>query len=338
MRALVTGGTGLIGSHLALALLRRGEAVRVLARSPAKAAALAAAGAEVVPGDLARQRMAVGLAAGVDVIFHLASAMRGSGEDFERTDIRGTEALLAEAERAGVRRVVYPGTLSSYDLVGARPGATLDEHHPLDRSGRLGAYALAKMRAEALVRAARRPGGLESVILRLGLTCGGSSELFPSHVGSRLDPQTILIFGDGAAPLPLVHVDNTVEALILAGSVPGIDGEIFNIVDEPALTQLQYLALYERATGRRMRLIRAPRAAYYLLGALSGGAARVRGREAATTLYRVRARLRPVYWDCRKARERLQWRPRVSLEEGLSEAFRAQASGQLPALAPPVAP
>ncbi len=111
MKVLVTGATGFVGSYLTRELLRRGNSVRILARSPERAAALQAAGAEVRLGDLGEAASIQGLAEGIEVIFHLASAIGGSAAMFEQIDVRGTEQLLAEAERAGVRRLVYVGTL-----------------------------------------------------------------------------------------------------------------------------------------------------------------------------------------------------------------------------------
>jgi len=106
VRALVTGSTGFVGSHLVQALLSRGHTVRILARDRAKAARLEAAGAEVCIGDLASPQGLEGLADNVDTVFHLGSAMYGSAEVFERVDVRGTDWLLREAERARVARFV----------------------------------------------------------------------------------------------------------------------------------------------------------------------------------------------------------------------------------------
>ena len=323
MRVLVTGATGFIGSELVLALLRRGDDVRIFARSAARAAPLVQAGAQLIVGDLGEPHSLKGACSGREVVFHLASAMSGPEAAFRRVDIEGTCALISEATRAGVRRLVYPGTLSSFDTAHVRDGASLDEASPFDGSGRLGPYARAKAQAEEIVLAANKRGKLEGVIVRLGLTCGKSAAVFPPHVGRLVRPNLLLLFGDGTVPLPLVMIENAVEALILAATVAGIGGESFNIVDGESLTQADYIALYRGETGAALRVVRAPRLAYYALGAATALAARLRAKEPAITPYRVRARLRAVHWNCSKAERGLQWRSRVPLRVGLAAAFQS---------------
>jgi len=307
------------------ALLRRGDDVRVLARSRERAAPLVALGAELVVGDLAETLSIKGSCSGCEVVFHLASAMRGSEAEFRRTDIEGLCALISEAERAGVRRLVYPGTLSSYDLARVPDGTWLDEDSPFDRTGRLGNYARAKSQAEEIVLTASKRRKLEGVIVRLGLVCGPAAATFPPHVGRLVRPNLLVLFGDGTIPLPLVLLENAVQALILAATVPGIGGEAFNIVDAESLTQTDYVALYRRVTGAALRVVRVPRPTYYALGAATALAARLRAKEPTITPYRVRARLRAVRWNCAKAERQLRWHSQVPLRVGLAAAFRSES-------------
>jgi predicted dehydrogenase/uncharacterized protein YbjT (DUF2867 family) len=319
---LVTGATGYIGAHLVRALLRQGDSVRILARNPSRTRLLQEAGAEVVVGDLGDEAGVAGIADGMDVVFHLGSAISGSDALFERVDVQGTERLLTEAERAGVRRFVFAGTLSSYKLASQRDGAVLNEKCPIDQTGQLGGYARAKARAEEAIQAAQRRGRMECVVLRIGLVCGMGAPTLPAHV-CRAMGSHLLVFGDGRIPLPLTLIDNAVDALMQAGVVQGIGGEVFNIVDDDVLTQSQYLALYGEAIGEPLQILRLPRLAYYTLGALTEVMAALHKKEPATTRYRVRTRLRSVRWDCSKAHRMLQWQPRVPLRSGLTRSFRA---------------
>lgn len=326
MRALVTGATGFIGRHLVKALLARGDEVCALVRSETRAEPLRRSGVRVLVADLGAPASLSGVTDGVEAVFHLASVVRGSAAEFERVDIEGTERLLGEAERSGVRRFVYTGTLSAYPLAASHHGAIIDEHCPLDGSGLLGNYARAKVRAEQLVLDAHRRGRLESVILRLGLTCGPGAEVLPAHVGRALGPRLLIVFGDGRIPLPLTYIDNAVDALILAATVEGVGGEVFNIVDDGELiSQLEYLDLYRQASGPSPRVVKLPRLAYYALGTTAEWAAAIRGKEPGTTRYRVKSRLRRVRWDCSKAHRLLNWQPRVSLRAGLTQLFREHA-------------
>jgi len=300
--------------------------VRILARSEAKARALRAAGAEVRLGDLAEPQSLQGLASGMDVVFHLGSAISGNSATFERVDVQGTERMLSEAQSAAVGRFVYVGTLAGYPLATQGDGAVIDERCPFDDTGRLGNYARAKARCEQLVLAANGRGKLETVIVRLGLVCGAGTSVFPPHVCRVIGPDRVILFGKGDVPLPLTVVDNAVDALVLGGTVAGIAGETFNIVDEDVLTQEDYLQLLRRCTGGVPRVVRLPRAAYYAIGMLTELAAAARHKEPETNRYRIRTRLTRVRWDCSKAARMLRWRPRVRLREGLEDAFRKFAA------------
>jgi nucleoside-diphosphate-sugar epimerase len=327
MKALVTGATGFLGAYLTRALISRGDSVRILARTAERGADLRAVGAEVRLGDLGEPATIQGIAEGMDVVFHLArSATSASAEVFDRIDVQGTEHMLAEARRSGVRRLVYVGTLAGYPLARQPEAAIIDERAPFDDTGLLGNYVRAKARAEAAVLAAHRGGGIEGVIVRLGLVCGVGASVLPAHVCQSLAPNWVILFGDGSVPLPLTYVDNAVDALLLAATVPDIGGESFNIVDDDVLTQQEYLALLRQATGGKPGVLRLPAISYYALGLVSEIAAAAARKEPTTNRYRIRTRLARVRWDCAKARCMLRWRPRVPLRDGLTDVFRAYAA------------
>src|SRR5581483_1109654 len=308
MKALVTGATGFLGSYLVRALIERGHSVRILARSAERARALADAGAQIRIGDFVDSATLSGIADDCDVIFHLArSATEGSNELFERVDVQGTEHLIKEAERSGVRRFVYVSTIAGYPVAQLSDGATIDERTPFDETGLLGNYVRAKARAEHLVLAANGRATLETVIVRLGLVCGVGTSVLPAHVCLALNPNRVILFGDGSVPLPLVYVDNAVDALILGATVAGIGGQSFNVIDEEVLTQREYLELLQRTNQGRPQVIRMPQLAYYALGLLTEIAAKARGKAPATNRYRIKSRLRRVKWDTSRARSILGW-------------------------------
>jgi nucleoside-diphosphate-sugar epimerase len=246
--------------------------------------------------------------------------MRGSASDFERVDVRGTERLLEEAQRAGVGRYVYAGTLAGYPP--ADTGAVIDERTPLDDTGRLGNYALAKARCEKMVLAASTSGETEGVVVRLGLVCGVGAKVFPPHVCKVIGRNWVVLFGNGSVPLPLILIDNAIDALVLGATAPGVGRETFNVVDDEVLTQRVYLEWLRKCTGGLPHVLRLPLTAYYALGLLSELSAAARHAEPETTRYRIRSRLAHVQWDCSKAKRLLHWQPRVALREGLALSFR----------------
>ena len=326
VKALVTGATGFVGSSLVRSLLQRGDRVRILARNLERAAPLRDAGAEVCLGDLGTPSSLEGIANDMDAVFHLGSVIRGSNIDFERVDVQGTDRLLAETQRAGVRRYVYASTLAGYPPDEKRVNSVIDESCPLDNTGLLGNYARAKAHCEKAVVAANAFGKTECVVLRLGLVCGIGAHVFPPHVCKVIGRNRVVLFGDGGVPLPLTVVDNAVDALILAVTVPHLGGETFNIVDDDVLTQLGYLELLQSCTDGLPHVLRLPVSAYYSLGLFSEMLATARRKEPETTRYRIRCRLARVHWDCSKAKRCCTGSPACHCERGLEPSFRLYAT------------
>ncbi len=110
---LVAGATGYIGHLLCLALAEKGAPPRAMARKPGKAQDLAAAGCEVVPGDVLRRETLAEPLEGIKVAYYLVHSMgRGGQGDFAERDEEGAENFAAAAAEAGVKQIVYLGGLS----------------------------------------------------------------------------------------------------------------------------------------------------------------------------------------------------------------------------------
>ncbi len=145
---LVTGATGLVGSHVARALVARGDTVRVTVRARSRTDNLEGLDAERVTCDLLDRRAVRRAMRGVDRLFHVAGStnLRATRDEQWRDNVETTRVVLSEALRAGVQRVVHT---SSVAAVGpARRGSTADERQPWT-AGRWGIpYLEAKREAE----------------------------------------------------------------------------------------------------------------------------------------------------------------------------------------------
>jgi dihydroflavonol-4-reductase len=146
MRTLVTGATGFIGSHVARMLRERGHSVRILARSPERAARLFAEGSvEIAPGDMTDAAAVTAAIAGCDSLVHAAAAVSLDPRDAQRLlseNVAGTRAVIDAALAARVAGIVYVSSLVTiWKLPGPDPGPS----SPLQE--RQDGYALAKVEA-----------------------------------------------------------------------------------------------------------------------------------------------------------------------------------------------
>jgi nucleoside-diphosphate-sugar epimerase len=209
---LVTGGTGFLGRHLVERLLAQGRQVTVLGRTPAPE--LAARGVRFIRASLDDAEAVRAACAGAETVFHTAAKVGvwGRYDDFFRTNVLGTRAILDGCRAHGVRRLIYTSTPSvvynGRDLAGA------DESLPLTTACP-SPYPLTKALAERAVLAANSPA-LRTVALRPHLIWGvGDPHLVPRLL-AKARAGRLRIVGTGRNRVDLVHVENAVDAHLLA--------------------------------------------------------------------------------------------------------------------------
>jgi nucleoside-diphosphate-sugar epimerase len=329
--ALVTGATGFIGQHLVRFLAERGVRVRALARDPERGRALSGPNVDVVIGDFADPVVIDGLADGIDTIFHLASVMKGTADEFERVDLAGGRRLLAEARRASVRRFVFTSTMGAFKLGGLRDGSVVTEEMS-DDPERVGHYSRAKLIMERELFEANRAGVIETVITRPGLVFGDGISPYLEHlphVGS-FDGERYTVFGDGDMPLQLTYVGNVVDALWRCATSPDAPGHVFTIIDDAVPTQREFVRRLAELTGRPLRVRTIPRAAAWLIGLGVETASGVLRRKPPTTRALLLGKTAKLSFDTSRAKRVLGWTPAVSWDEGLRRAVRWDAERRRP--------
>jgi nucleoside-diphosphate-sugar epimerase len=269
---------------------------------------------------------------GCDVVFHLAATMRGATAAFFLTNVIATRHLLEVASRAGVRRLVLVSSLGVYGTGHLKPGDVLDERCPLDPVPHLrDAYSFSKIAQEQVCWEAYRRGEVPLVVVRPGVLYGPGRDCLSNRVGLRLG-RYLLKMG-GRQRLPYTFVENCAEAISLAATVPGIEGEAFNIVDDGLLTADELLRPYRREV-EHVRVLPLP---YRLISPLSGLCEWYhrwsQGQlPAVLTRYKSAAQWKPLRYANAKAKEVLGWRPRTDFPEGLRKTFswlrESRATGQ----------
>ena len=234
---LVTGGAGFIGSHLAEALVRRGERVRVAdSFITGKRENLAhIAGVELIEGDLADLSVAQRAVAGMDYVLHQAAipSVPRSVQDpitSNRANIDASLNVLVAARDAGVRRVVYAGSSSAYGNTPTLPKVETMGTAPLSP------YALQKLVAEQYCQMFTRLYGLETVTIRYFNVFGprqdpsspysGVISLFIRALVERRQPT---IYGDGEQTRDFTYVANFVDGVLRACTAPDESGEVIYV-------------------------------------------------------------------------------------------------------------
>jgi nucleoside-diphosphate-sugar epimerase len=331
-RNVITGGTGLLGSHIAEALAARGEHVRALVRPTSDVTFLRALGAELAAGDLhdlASLRRAV---AGADVVYHCAARVGdwGPWRLYQREVIDATRNLLDACRAEGVGRVLYVSSVTVYGHP-RRRGAPITEDEPLGQNQRWfwDYYCHSKIAAEALARA-YGPG---LTVVRPSWIYGPRDRTSLPRLMAAFRAGRVTLIGPGDNLLNIVHAADVADGCIRAANYLGAGGRAYNLCSEGELTQRQFLDALTEALGLPPVRRRVPFWLAYAGGLLSEviGRAIFLRRPPHITRYGVGLVGRPTLFSSARARGELGWQPRVGAREGLRrtlEWWQSQAPAQ----------
>ena len=298
-RWLVTGGAGFIGSHLAEALVGKGETVRIAdSFITGNRRNLAAAGdrAELVEGDLADSAVAARAVAGMDYVLHQAAipSVPRSVKDpatSNRANVDATLQLLIAARDAKVKRVVYAASSSAY---GDTPTLPKREDMP---TRPLSPYALQKLVGEQYMQLFTALYGLETVSIRYFNVFGPRQDPSSPYSGvialfvtALLAGKPPTIVGDGGQTRDFTYVANVVDGVLKAATAPGASGEVINV-----------------ATGRQISISELAKTLGEIIG-VTAAPVHIDPRP---------CDVRDSLADVSKAKAILGYEPTVGLEEGL---------------------
>ena len=308
---LVTGGAGFIGSHLAEALVKRGDTVRVvdslvtgkrqnLAHLPT---------VDFLHGDLADADVAHDAVRGVDYVLHQAAipSVPRSVEDpvtSNRANIVASLNLLVAARDAGVKRVVYAGSSSAYGNTPTLPKVETMPTAPLSP------YALQKLVAEQYCQMFTRLYGLETVTIRYFNVFGPRQDPSSAYSGvislfisALCDGRRPTIYGDGGQTRDFTYIANVVDGVLRATEAPAASGEVINVATAGRVSLNELVAAVRSLVGATVEPIYA-----------ETRAGDVRDSQA----------------DISKARTLLGYEPIVSFEEGLGRTVSWYRTTQMP--------
>lgn len=320
MRALITGGAGFIGSHLAEALVAAGDSVTVIddlssGRLENLAALTGQAGFRFVQASILDGAVLEPLVAQSDVVFHLAAAvgvelvLRQPLRVIE-TNVLGTHRVLQAAARHGVKVLLA----SSSEVYGKASRVPLQEDDdrvlgPTTR-GRW-VYAETKALDEFLALGYAQEMGLPVVICRLFNTVGPRQSgrygmVVPRLVGQALRGEPITVYGDGRQTRCFCHVRDVVRALILLAGSPTTGG-VYNIGSQEEVTILALAERIKALSGSRSQIVLVPYEQAYGAG------------------YEDTRRRLP---DISRIRAAVGWQPELRLDDILRDVIADARRGQ----------
>lgn len=332
---LVTGAKGFIGARVVHALRERGfYNLRCFTRRMGEAVAPeASAGGngcgarpQIFQGNLLSREDCAAAVKDAAVVIHLAA---GRGEKsfagaFANSVVATRNLLEACAGSPNLKRFVSVSSFSVYTNTGKPRRRLLDESCPVEPHPELrgDAYSFAKTKQDEIVAEYAKKFSIPCVTVRPGYVYGPGNPGITGRVGTSTFG--VFLHLGGSNPIPFTYVDNCAEAIALAALQKGVEGEVFNVVDDGLPSSRRFLRLYKRNV-RRFRSIYIPHALSYVLCWAWERYCAWSENQLPPVFNRLEwhAYWKKTRYSNRKLKARLGWEPGVSTEEGLRRYFAA---------------
>lgn len=324
-KMMITGATGMLGSHVVAGALQEGWKVRALVRCPSQAAWLEARGVELVVGDIRDAGAVRHAARGCGAVVHTAAAI-GSGREtghFFRGNVLGTEHVLVAAREASARLV----HVSSTAVIGSaryRDDAPTTEDMPLPDLPDWDAYGRTKQAAERRVLEASERGDVWATVVRPPMMYGCRDRQFVPRVAPVVERGYAPIIAGGGTTLPLVHAGSVAAGILAALQCDGAVGRVYHLTEDRPVTVRMLVEAAVRGLGGSARTVEVPRPVARVGFLALAGALSVAGRvdlaRHARGSYLTLTRDNP--FSAKRARRELGWHPEIDPAQALEDAFR----------------
>ena len=324
-RILVTGGTGCVGSALVERLLANGFEVRALVRKTSDLHHLKTTGAQIVFGDVTDYAGLREAAEGVDIVFHAAAKVTpgwGTWEEFEKTQVRGTENLLKAAVEGGASRFLQ---VSSYTVYG---DACFKGDIPADESTECAVcltpktyYDYAKLLAERACWEYHRQGKIKVSMIRIGSAYGPRDRLISDRIYRYAASPIILWPGRGNPRYAIVNSYDIAELSIMAATSDKGIGEVYNVASPEPTRLKQFAEAMVRARGGRRVWGSIPFSVAYVwcyMMELISTLGRAKQMPFLNRYFILQLNME-CNLDGSKAKRELGWVPRMSLDDGTKQ-------------------
>lgn len=323
---LVTGATGLLGSHIAERLIARGRRVRALVRPGADTEFIASVGADLFVGDLTDPASCARAVEGISTVYHAAAKVGDWGRwvEFQAGCLDATATLARAAADAQVDRFLHISSTSAY-------GHPRDRDEPIDESEPPGQnlwvwdpYTRSKVECERIVREIADREGLAATVIRPSWLYGERDRTTVHRILGTLRAGRAALVGRGDNPLSAIYAGNVAEAAILAALDPGSVGEAYNVTNQGFISQADFMNLFAEAAGLPPVRRRIPYAVAFNAAFGLETAYRLSGSRTPPFITRYGTWLlgRRLAYSTAKAEARLGWRPSIGYRESIARSVR----------------
>jgi nucleoside-diphosphate-sugar epimerase len=313
MKALVTGGTGFIGSQVVERLLEAGHLVRVLSRRQTSAEKWKNGHVETIRGDLEAPETVLTAMEGTDIFYHIGEIKNITKAASEK-NIRLMKRVIEGIGSTGVKRIVF---VSSITVAGI-PSETPANEDTVPATVLTDHYTSHKRECERLL--AGNTGGVEYAIVRPAPVYGPGSRYLGRLIEAveKIGPIGLPFAGNARNKAPLIHVMDLAKAIYLSGVRTAASGQVFNLTDGLDHSWRDFLACIAECLGRRLRIIPLPPVLLKMpavpLDLISG----FLGFEI-DPLHYLDYFSKDIFFDNARAQDLLDWKPEYELEAGVRE-------------------
>ena len=323
---LVTGATGLLGSHIVDKLVAGGQPVRALVRPTSDTSFIDTLGVEKAVGDITEPESLPEALRGVECVYHAAAQVGdwGPWRRFVAISIDGTRNMLEAASRAGVGRFLHVSSISAYGHPDGK-GMVLDESAPLGVGlYKWSYYSRAKAEAERIAWAAHQRGDLPVTVCKPSWLYGPRDRASMPRLIRAIRKRRVKLIGDGNNQFNLTYAGNVAEGCILAATSDKAVGQSYNLSTDGPITQGQYINKIAQCLGERPITRKVPykvaRCAAFMMELF--GHALKRKNPPLVTRYSVWLMGRQCFFSSDRARRELGWKATVGYDEGIEKAVR----------------
>ena len=323
---LVTGATGLLGSHIVEKLIERKQPVRALVRPGSDTRFLDQFGVQKALGDVTDASSLVEAMKGVHTVYHAAAQVGdwGAWERFVAVTIDGTRNMLDAAKRSGITRFLQISSISTYGHPDGA-GLVLDETAPLGANlHRWSYYSRAKVEAEKLAWEAFRKGDVPLTVVKPSWLYGPRDRASMPRLIRAIRNGKAKLIGDGTNRLNLTYAGNEAEGCILAATADQAVGQSYNLSNDGVITQAEYFNTVARCVGAKPVTKKVPYKVAYNAAFLMELFGHMFGRKTPplVTRYAVWLMGRRCFFSAEKARRELNWQPTVSYAQGIERSVQ----------------